>query len=190
MRKRPMVRTSRPGDVFGAQHGFTYLGLLFAVVIASTALAAAGTLWSSSTKRDREAELLFVGDQFRDAIAAYHDKTPAGQAPRFPATLDDLLDDKRWPTTRRHLRRVFVDPMTRSRDWGVIPGAGGGVMGVFSKSPEAPIKHAGFPKGDEQFAEARDYRDWKFAYVAASPASGAASGVAGAASGVRATPGS
>ena len=54
-----------------AQRGFTYVGLLLAVALAGVALAAAGTLWSTVAQRDRELELLFVGDQYRRAIGSY-----------------------------------------------------------------------------------------------------------------------
>jgi type II secretory pathway pseudopilin PulG len=41
-----------------AQRGFTYVGLLLAVALAGVALAAAGTLWSTTSKRDKEREIL------------------------------------------------------------------------------------------------------------------------------------
>ena len=169
----------RAGSV-KSQQGFTYFGLLIAVAVVGVALAAAGTLTSTDAKRGREADLLFAGDQFQRAIASYWEKSPVGQPQRLPKSFDDLLDDRRWPTLRRHLRKVYVDPMMRSTDWGIIEGPSGGVMGVYSRSAEAPLKHDGFPKDYEQFAKAGTYRDWRFAYAAA--AASAASGAADAAS--------
>ena len=165
----------------GGQRGATYLGLLFVVATLGFALAAAGTLWSTSSRREREAELLFVGQQFRDALARFHDDTPVGQPPRFPRTLEELLDDRRWPTTRRHLRKVFVDPITGRAEWGLVRAPSGGVMGVHSLSNEVPIKRAGFAEGLEGFAGASTYRGWAFAYgatplSAAPPAAAASSG--------------
>jgi type II secretory pathway pseudopilin PulG len=151
--------------------GFTYVGLLLAIALAGTALALAGTFWSTDARREKELELLFVGDQFRQAIAAYYDEVPAGQAHRFPAQLEDLLQDRRWPTTRRHLRRIYLDPMTGKRDWGLVQGTGGGIAGVYSKSEAAPLKRADFPDAYASFATAKDYREWRFAYQpAAKPA--------------------
>jgi type II secretory pathway pseudopilin PulG len=66
-----------------AQRGFTYVGLLLAVALAGVALAAAGMLWSTTAKRDKEAELLFVGDQFRRAIARLRG-TPGAKRTRAP----------------------------------------------------------------------------------------------------------
>lgn len=151
--------------------GFTYVGLLLAIALASALLGLAGSLWSTEAKREREQELLFVGDQFRQAIGAYYDQAPAGQPHRFPAALEDLLQDKRWPTTRRHLRKIFVDPMTRSRDWGLVPGAGGGIAGVYSLAEAEPFKRADFPDEYPEFAGARSYRDWRFIFKVAPAAS-------------------
>jgi type II secretory pathway pseudopilin PulG len=162
--------------------GFTYIGLLIVVALAGVALAGAGTLWSTSTKRDREAELLFVGEQFQRAISAYYDQGPGGVR-QFPAKLEDLLQDRRFPTTHRHLRKVFVDPMTGTRDWGLVRGPGGGITGVFSNSEAAPIKRAEFAPAFAQFAAAKTYRDWKFAHRPSAPAPGtkpAAPGASGA----------
>jgi len=145
--------------------GFTYIGLLLAVALLGTALAAVGTFWSTESKRDAEIELLFVGEQFRLAIVAYYENVPVGQQRRFPQKFEDLLIDKRWPSTKRHLRKIYVDPMTGSRDWGLtrLPGDKG-IIGVHSLSPATPLKRHGFPPSYEQFATAKTYRDWQFAY--------------------------
>jgi type II secretory pathway pseudopilin PulG len=149
------------------QRGFTYIGLLLLVAMSSAALAAAGSLWSIDAKRAKEADLLFMGDQFTRAIGSFRDRTPAGQQQRFPRTLEELVDDKRWPTARRHLRQVFVDPMTGTREWGLVlaPG-GGGIMGVHSLSDGAPLKRSGFSDDFAEFATATSYREWRFVYVA------------------------
>lgn len=150
------------------QRGFTYVGLLL-VAMSSAALAAAASLWSIDSRRDKEAELLFVGGQFTQAIAAFRERTPAGQMQRFPRTLEELLDDKRWPTTRRHLRQVHVDPMTGRREWGIVDAPGGGVLGVYSLSQAQPVKRGGFAPEHEDFAAADSYRGWRFVYVAPGP---------------------
>ncbi|MBC5784453.1 type II secretion system protein [Ramlibacter sp. USB13] len=144
------------------QRGFTYVGLLLLVAMSSAALAAAGTLWSLESRRDKEAELLFVGAQFTQAITSFRERTPAGQMQRFPRDLEELVEDKRWPTPRRHLRRIYVDPMTGLREWGLIAAPGGGVQGVHSLSPDAPLKRANFAPEHEEFAVATSYREWRF----------------------------
>lgn len=149
--------------------GFTYVGLLIAIAMAGALLAAVGTFWSTDSKRDREKELLFAGDQFRLAIGAYYNETPAGQPAKFPAKLDDLLNDKRWPTTRRHLRKIFVDPMTGTRDWVLVRAADQTIIGVHSASEDAPLKRANFPEDYKRFETAASYRDWQFVWKQAQP---------------------
>ena len=149
--------------------GFTYLALLIAVAITAGALAAAGGLYSHVSQREKERELLFVGEQFRQAIALYYWRTPGG-AHQYPKDLEALLEDKRWPVTQRYLRKVYRDPMTGTQDWGVVEAPGGaGIMGVYSKSESVPIKTANFPARWTAFEEARNYADWKFVFSPETP---------------------
>lgn len=145
------------------QRGFTYLGLLFAVALAGVALAAAGVIWSTERQRGREKELLFIGQQFREAIASYYERSP-GLVKRYPAKLDDLLKDGRFLTVRRHLTQVYLDPMTGTRTWSLIPAPEGGIMGVFSTSTAVPIKRAGFLSEFSEFEGGKSYAEWKFIY--------------------------
>src|SRR4249919_429740 len=82
--------------------GFTYLGVLFVVVAFGLGLASVALVWRTAVQREREAELLFVGKQYRQAIASYY---ASGQR-EFPARLEDLLLDPRFPDVKRHLRRL------------------------------------------------------------------------------------
>lgn len=148
------------------QGGFSYIGLLLMVAMTSGGLAVAASVASVQGQREKEADLLFAGAQFRDAITAYRDRSPAGQPPRFPQSLQDLLEDRRWPTVRRHLKQVWVDPMTGTREWGLVRAPGGGIMGVHSLSEARPLKQAGFAKAFEHFAGAARYQEWRFVYTA------------------------
>lgn len=152
-------------------NGFTYLGVLIVVALAGISLAALGELWSTAAKRDKEAELLFVGGEIRRAIGHYFDSSPGG-ARRYPAKLEELLEDPRWPTTRRHLRRIYIDPMTGTANWGLIRGPGDGITGVYSRSEERPLKVAGFSSEDAAFANAARYADWRFVHDGAASAGG------------------
>jgi type II secretory pathway pseudopilin PulG len=142
--------------------GFTYLAVLFAVAILSGGLALAGEMWETSAQREREAELLFVGNQYRIAIQRYF---LAGPQRQYPRSLEDLLKDPRRPTTERYLRRLYPDPITGG-DWEVVKAPDGGILGVHSRSDAAPLKLAGFWPRDAAFEGAQKYSDWKFAYVA------------------------
>ena len=141
------------------QSGFTYIGLLFAIVILGITLSTVGVVWSTQIRRDREAELLYAGDQIRAAIGHY--RASGGQ---YPQALTDLLKDERTPAVRRFLRRVYPDPMTNSSDWQLIMAPEGGILGVASKSQDKPIKVAGFSPIDAAFDQAECYCDWKFIY--------------------------
>lgn len=145
------------------QGGFTYLGLLFAVALAGVALAATGVVWSTERQRERERELLFVGQQFRDAIASYYERSP-GLVKRYPSKLEDLLKDSRFLTVRRHLRQLYADPMTGNREWAPIAAPEGGIMGVHSLSSAAPVKRHGFPEELADLEGRSSYSDWKFVY--------------------------
>jgi len=142
--------------------GFTYIGLLIAVVILGISLSAVGTVWRTQAQREREQELLFIGREFRTAIAAYY---RAG-GHQFPQEISDLLEDKRWPEPRHFLRRLYVDPMTGSQDWTVLRTDMLGITGIASSSNAEPLKKKGFPSDEAAFEDATCYCDWKFEYVA------------------------
>jgi type II secretory pathway pseudopilin PulG len=150
------VRTGNGSCVRG-QGGFTYLGLLFAVAALGIVLATVGVVWSTPIRRDREAQLLWVGDQYRTAIARYR----AGGG-RLPMALEDLLEDKRFPVAKRYLRQLYPDPMTGQVDWQLIQLPDGSIQGVASSSQEKPIKVANFPARYANFQDAQCYCDWKF----------------------------
>lgn len=147
-----------------SQRGFTYLAMLLAVAVIGVGLAATGIVWSQSRQREREQELLFIGNQFRQAIARYYQRTP-GAVNRYPAKLEDLLEDKRYTNTQRYLRKIYVDPMIGKPEWGVVEAPDGGIMGVYSRSKAVPIKSGGFAARDQAFEGAADYSEWRFFYA-------------------------
>lgn len=143
--------------------GFTYIGLLILIAIMGVTLATIGTFWRTTQQRVKEQQLLFIGNQFGQAITAYYQNTPSG-AVQFPKKLEDLLLDKRYPNTTRYLRKIFADPVTGTRQWGLIKGADGSIIGVHSLSEIAPIKTDNFGKGYEAFAGKKHYSEWQFTY--------------------------
>lgn len=154
------------------ESGFSYLVLLFAVAIAAAGLAGTGMVWHTAQQREKEAELLFIGNQFRQAIASYSARTP-GNLRRYPGALEELLKDPRFPMPVRHLRKLYRDPITGTTDWGLIVAPGGGIMGVYSKSEAAPLKRAGFDLPNRVFEERTKalgekmaYKEWQFVYIA------------------------
>jgi type II secretory pathway pseudopilin PulG len=146
----------------GKESGFTYLGLLLIVAAMGVGMAAFGELASHAAQREKEAELLFVGDAYREAIRQYYEHSPAGHK-RYPASLEKLLRDDRFSFNRRHLRRLYRDPVT-GKEWATVEAPEGGIMGVRSVSEAAPAKSGNFPPGYEAFEGAARYADWQFVY--------------------------
>ncbi len=158
-----LMPTGKPGKL-GKQQGFTYIGMLIAVVLFGLGSVGAARLLASTERTEREAELIFIGHQFRQAIAGYlQSGTTVSQ---YPATLTDLLEDRRYPTVRRHLRRLYVDPITGQQEWGLVKAPEGGIMGIYSLSDREPQKHANFEAEDADFASVLPftYSNWKFVY--------------------------
>ena len=147
---------------FGPQRGFTYVGLLFAVVIMGLMLTVVSRVWSTTEQRERETQLLFIGHAYRLAIASYF-----ATGHQYPHTLQDLLQDERFPVPKHHLRRLYPDPVTGKADWSLIPTPSGqAIMGVASSSQGVPIKRDGFDAIDEALKGADCYCAWKFVYYA------------------------
>jgi len=140
--------------------GFTYLGVLFMVAFMGIGLAVTGAVWRTAALRDKEAQLLYVGGQYRQAIQRYY----INGLRSYPQTIDDLLRDPRKPGVERYLRKRYFDPMTGNAEWGIVKGPDGGIMGVYSLSQDKPIKMAGFKPLDRAFEGAARYSDWKFVY--------------------------
>ena len=78
----PVARTGNRGWrgvldlVTRCQRGFTYLAVLFIVATITAGLALIGEMWETAAKREKEAELLFIGDQYRKANGRYYESTP------------------------------------------------------------------------------------------------------------------
>ena len=172
----------------GKQRGFTYLSVVILVAIIGLVGAATLRLGVTMQRAAAEEELLRIGAEFSDALQSYAAATPAGQ-PTFPPSLNELLKDPRFPQVRRHLRRIYVDPMTGKPEWGLVraginkpgtpgavPGAmptgapptssmsaqEGGIIGIYSLSSAEPIKIGNFPQRFVSFEGKAHVSDWKF----------------------------
>ncbi len=160
-RPRAAVRADRR-RCGAAQCGFTYVGLLITVALMTSALAIVAPVWEVASRRDKEAELLFIGGEFQRALAGYA-KFGSSTADRYPNQLEDLVKDPRFPGVRRFLRKIYVDPMTNSTDWAVVrPPEGGGIVGVHSKSEKEPIKQSNFAALQKDFEGKTKYSEWVF----------------------------
>ena len=170
------------------QVGFTYIGLLAVVAIAAIGMAGTGIIWHLDSQREREKELLFIGEEYRKAIESYYESSPNG-IKQFPSTLDDLVLDKRFPNIKRHIRKLYIDPLPsgaiplgslftsalslgsvsastslNDKQWGLILQQTQ-ITGIYSLSKSAPVKKFGFATQYKDFGEATEYKEWRFNYT-------------------------
>jgi type II secretory pathway pseudopilin PulG len=138
------------------ESGYAYVLLLVMVLVLGILAAAGATLTSQEVRRDQEAELLFRGMAYRQALQSYYQASPLRA---YPKRLEDLLQDPRVQH-RQHLRKLYPDPF--GEGWSLVLSADGGITGVASRSKQEPLKQAGFPQGMESFEGAKSYADWVF----------------------------
>ena len=140
------------------KEGFTLFMVLASIVISGILISVGVMQWKVIVKRDKEAELLFRGEQIQRAIIAYFNKPGAK---KYPSSLNELVSDGFH--RKAYLRRIYKDPMT-NRDFEVL-GFNNVVVGVRSTSTDIPLKTKNFPRGLECFENASTYQDWVFIFV-------------------------
>ncbi|RJG05277.1 type II secretion system protein [Noviherbaspirillum cavernae] len=156
---------SRIGHDRMRANGFTYLGVLILVAVMGLVSTASVQVGVILQRRAAEEELLSIGMEFRNALTSYANATPTGKT-TYPQSLQDLLKDPRYPNPRRHLRKLYADPLTGKEEWGTIAAPDGtGIAGVYSLSNAVPIKIGNFPIPFQEFAGKNTYREWKFTAI-------------------------
>jgi len=145
------------------QIGFTYLFMLVALVVMSIAAGTASVSITHGIDREKEAELMFRGDQYYEAIRSYYLEGGRNRYPRFIA---DLIKDPRF-IAKHHIRNLYADPLFSGEDkeFQMIYAPDGGVMGVVSTSTKIPLKKINFRKKYASFSSAQSYLDWRFVYL-------------------------
>lgn len=146
------------------QRGFTFIVLLMVFAVMGIALSAIGPMWHTEQQREKERDLIFIGQQYIRAIRQYYEASPGG-AKQYPPTIQALILDDRQLAVRRYLRRPYRDPLTNTTQWGVILAPEGGIMGIYSLAPGTPIKQANFPVQLGWSDNLNSYADWKFVYL-------------------------
>ena len=144
-----------------SSRGYALIGLLIFLALLGAGSAATLMVGSTLQQRSNEAELLFIGAQYVRALQSYYAATPLGQKP-YPTQLTDLLRDPRYAGVRRHLRKIYVDPMTGKDDWVLLTAPTGGFLGVHSRSTLAPLKVALFDAPFAYLEDQKSYADWVF----------------------------
>src|SRR6187402_1635795 len=106
------LRRSRRGT---SQDGYAMAALLVAMSVMAVMMTVALPVWNTAAKREKEAELVFRGQQYARAIGLYQRKF----ANAFPPSVDFLL-------AGRFLRKKYTDPIT-----------GGDFEPLYTTSPQA-----------------------------------------------------
>jgi len=155
--RRRTAAAARPG----AHGGFTYVAVLAILALLGIALAAVGTRWADRVQRQREQELLRVGQLYAQAIVAYHHGSP-GSDKTWPKSLEDLLLDPRMLGTVRYLRNAYTDPMVPGQPLGLVRAADDTIRGVYSTSTATPFSQGSIDLGVVSLSPAQHYADWQF----------------------------
>jgi type II secretory pathway pseudopilin PulG len=163
LRRRPGLRAGlRP------ERGLVLMALLLMILLSAIFSTRAIEVWATARQREKEAELLFVGEQYRKAIRHYYFSSPNARARVLPARLEDLLMDDRFPVPVRHLRRLYPDPITGGEF--TLSRVGDRINGVYSPSDAPPLKIANFDKDQAAFEAKASYREWQFIFIVPRPA--------------------
>src|SRR3954452_18266186 len=84
------------------QEGYAMAALLIGMSVAAVLMTAVMPVWKQATRRERESELIFRGQQYVRAIGLFQKKSGPGV---LPPNLDVLISG-------RFLRKKFKDPIT------------------------------------------------------------------------------
>ena len=104
-----MERLTMNGRSLGLSPGYAMAGLLVATAVMGIFVSVAMPVWTQIVLRDREAELVFRGEQYARSVELYQ-RTFAGA---FPPDLETLLEG-------RFLRKAYGDPMLKDQEFRLI----------------------------------------------------------------------
>ncbi len=88
------------------ERGYAMAALLVALAIMAILLTVAMPVWRHEAQREKEAELIFRGEQYARAIALYRAKN----GNQLPPSIDVLVQG-------RYLRKKYKDPMTKEGEF-------------------------------------------------------------------------
>jgi type II secretory pathway pseudopilin PulG len=94
-----------------SQDGYAMAALLVAMSVMAVMMTVALPVWNTQAQREKEAELVFRGEQYARAVMLYQRKF----ANALPPSVDVLLNDK-------YLRKKYKDPITGG-DFQLLSGA-------------------------------------------------------------------
>ena len=111
----------------GNERGYAMAALLVSLAVMMVLMSVAMPVWKTQAQREKEAELIFRGEQIARGINLYMRKMGGAS---YPPSLDVLVQN-------RFIRKKYKDPMTENDtslpmnqrgEWDII-NAAGGVLG-------------------------------------------------------------
>jgi type II secretory pathway pseudopilin PulG len=126
-----------PIRMVGREGGYTMIIFVMIIAIMSIMMGVAVQTVEFQMRREREAELIFRGQQYVEAIRLYRLRYG-----RYPMRLKEI-----WEANPRVVRKKWKDPITDSYDWGLIflgqeggqVGGGGAAGGRQPGLPNQPV---------------------------------------------------
>ncbi|MGE0394287.1 MAG: Tfp pilus assembly protein FimT/FimU [Vicinamibacterales bacterium] len=97
-----LLRTASSRPRAGGERGYAMAALIVGIAIMGVMAAVALPVFSQAAQREKEAELVFRGEQYARAVGLFQRKMGPGT---LPPNLDVLVDQK-------FLRRKYKDPVT------------------------------------------------------------------------------
>jgi type II secretory pathway pseudopilin PulG len=117
------------GGSGGGEKGYTMVMLVMILAVMAIMMTVAVQTASFQMQREREAELIFRGQQYAEAIRLFRLRYG-----RFPMRLKEI-----WEADPKVMRKKWKDPITDSYDWGLIfAGQGGQTVGQ-QKPGKTPV---------------------------------------------------
>ncbi len=161
------IITGSSTNVLLRQYGFSYLAMLFLIAVLGVTLTTTYERSDTIAKRQKEKQLYFIGNQYKQALTSYYNASPGGFK-ELPKNIEGLLKDSRFVTTKRHLRKQYLDPMTGG-DMQLILDEDERIAGVYSASNESILQTALFEESDPtnpatEKEPPRIYSEVKFEY--------------------------
>lgn len=143
------------------EHGFSYVVLMFVIVLIGLGMTVAARQWKTMVQRELEADLLSKGIEIQNALALYSAAMKAGRVVPGEVYPQSLADLTRLP--KPFLRKVYAEPVGHG-EWELVRAPTGGIMGVRSKSRSKPIRQHDFPPAVRHFEGRGSYYDWVFQF--------------------------
>src|SRR5689334_14882741 len=97
--RRSLLASSHK-NVVRLESGYAMAALIVAIAVMAIMLSVALPVWRTAVQREREAELVFRGEQYAQAIDIFQRRTGG-----YPQTLDQLEKTKA-------IRKLYKDPIT------------------------------------------------------------------------------